>query len=159
MNHRGGRNPVADKHYHNFQSAVYDKYVKYWGPVNLVEVSDSDADFDLDDIVNELEKSDEELCYTEIQSYIDDIRIAREGIRHLNGLVPSQKRLDVDDYLPTIDDIKNTIYIRLEKFVNSIETEEEYNQTYLDELKNEVKKYSNLRDEEERRYKNLRESV
>ena len=145
------------KHY--TYEEIYKKYIAAWAGVNLHEGPNSDADFDLENIVNELEKSDEELCYTEIESDLGDINYYREGIRHLNGLMPSKQRIDVDDYLPTIDDIRNRIYIRLEKYLDSIETEEEYNQKYLEELKKEVKNYSDLRDEEERRYDELRKSV
>ena len=153
-------NSVTWRSYKHFTyDEIYNKYMASWGPVNLLDTHISDADFDLENLENELEKPIEELYHTEIQSDLEDINYYREGIRSLNALMPSKQRIDVDEYLPTIENIKNTIHIRLEKYLDSIETEGEYKQRYLEELKKEARKYSDLRDEEGMRYEELRESV
>ena len=147
---------------------VYDKYAAAWRHTNLlqdtpfdasIDPETSDVDIDWDNIEFDINEPLEESLNRQIQSDLGDINYYREGIRHLNGLMPSKQRIDVDDYLPTIDDIKNIIHIRLEKCLHSIETEEEYNQKYLEELKKEAKRYNDLATEEERRYQELRESI
>ena len=166
MNHRGGRNPVAEKHYHNFQSAVYDKYIKYWGPVVLSQNSspltevDILADIDFDKLYTEPPAPNtEESLLKQIESSLASIKMDRDFIRYLNTLVPPEQRLEVDEFLPIVSDVRERIIIRLEGYQDVIETEEEYNRTFLEQLKKEANYYNDLMLDEERRYYKFRASV
>lgn len=153
------------KYYQNFKAEVfYDEYMASWGPVNL-----------LDDIVgNEAEDFADEINYStviedltitegsltkEIQYSLDSIKEHRDGIDHLNGLLPPDRRLPVDTFLPTIDNIKDLIKIRLEGLEDKITTKEEYDAALLEELAKEADRVSDQAHLEKIRYQQFRRSI
>jgi len=152
------------KHY--TYDEIYNKYITSWGPVVLCPNSspltevDILADIDFDKLYTEppAPKTEESLL-KQIESSLDSIKMNREFIRYLNTLVPPDQRLKVDEFLPTASVVRERIIIRLETYEGVIETEEDYNRTFLEQLRKEADYYNDLMLDEERRYYKFRASV